>query len=69
MEKPFCIPDIEVTKYSVPDTKLAEKVPLAVTPDPVNEKSNVELANKFWAPVSTKRRTGNATSILDEVRI
>ena len=71
MEKPFCVDpdDIEVTIYSVPDTKVAENMPLAVTPDPLNVKSNVELANRFWAPVSTKKSTGNAANILDEVRI
>ena len=69
MAKPFCIPDMAVTTYAFPDTRLAVKVPLAVMPDPVNEKSNVEFANRFWAPVSTKRTTGNAAIILDEVRI
>jgi len=68
--EPFCIPDIEVTRYSSPDTKVAAKVPLLEMPVPLNEKSNVtEFANRFWAPVSTKKSTGNAAKSLDDVRI
>src|ERR1700722_15437763 len=68
--KPFCVPAIEVTRNSLPDTSVAVRLPLLEMPDPLNEKSNVtEFANRFWAPVSKKNSTGNATKSLDDVRI
>jgi len=68
--EPFCVPDIEVTRNSLPDTKVAVNVPLLEMPAPLNEKSNVtEFANRFWAPVSKKNSTGNAAKSLDDVRI
>jgi len=69
MAKPFCVPEIEVTTNSFPDTRLAVNMPLAEMPVPVNEKSNVELANRFWVPASKKKRIGNLAKILDDKRI
>jgi len=65
LAKPFCIPEIEVTIDSVPDTSVAVNMPLAEMPVPVNEKSNVESANTFWVPASNKITTGNAAKGLD----
>jgi len=70
MAKPFCIPEIEVTMNSFPDSAVAVNMPLAVMPEPLKEKSNVaELANTFWVPASNKITTGNAARSLDEIRI
>src|SRR5215471_414864 len=68
MNKPFCIPEIEVTTNSFPDTRVAVNMPLAEMPAPLNEKSNVS-ANILWAPVSDKKRTATAAKIRDPRRI
>src|SRR5579864_997371 len=60
---------IEVTRNLSPDWKVAANMPLPEKPGPVNEKSNVESANTFWAPASNKKTTANAGRILDDTRI
>jgi hypothetical protein len=73
--EPFCVPDIDVTRNSLPDTKVAAKVPRLEMTVPlvavsVNLKLKVtEFANRFWAPVSKKKSTGNVAKSLDDVRI
>lgn len=74
MAEPFCIPEIEVTRYSLPDTRVAVNVPLPEkeVPPPIllNVKPKVaESANTFWVPASNKKRTATAAKILDDRRI
>jgi len=68
MDKPFCVPEIEVTRNSFPDTRVPVRTPVPEMPAPLNEKSNdTEFANILWVPASTKKRT--AAKILDHARI
>ena len=73
--KPFCIPDIEVTTNSLPDTRVAIRLPPAEMTVPLvavsaNEKVKVvEFAYRFWAPVSKKNSTGNVAKSFGEMRI
>src|SRR5215467_7554682 len=68
MNKPFCIPEIEVTTNSFPDTRVAVNMPLAEMPVPLNEKSNVS-ANILWVPTSNTKTTATAAKIRDPRRI
>src|SRR5215469_5700306 len=70
MDEPFCIPEIEVTRNSFPDTVVAVSTPLPEIPEPLKVKSNdTEFANALWLPASNKTRTATAAKILDNARI
>jgi hypothetical protein len=70
MAAPFCIPDIAVTRYAFPDTRVVVRVPLFVMPTPLNKRSKVaELANTFWGHPRKRESTGESAKIRSGLRI
>jgi hypothetical protein len=70
MEKPFCVPKIEVTRNSLPESLVVVNTPLPEMPAPLNEKSNdIEFANTLWVAANNRKRTATAGKILDDLRI